>query len=370
MHPRRPELEALFAALIQRPGDPWSDLVSRVRSRLDPKVVVTALPIASGEAVVTATEDFEALWKRVPMLFDAAETDAALEVWAQVARGLLGRRAEVVDRRLFATDDPGRVPGLAKVIFGLEQAKLDQRDDLVDHDWPNRCRAAADAVAYVTVPRYFGDAKDGAVGGTAFLIDPSHVMTAFHVVEARDYEQELPPTEPELLRQIGEAKLAFNYVKRVGGQPDGTWMHGLTLAFHDKQLDIAVLKLAQPITTFAPVRFHNGGLPVVDDGLTFVANIVQHPNHEPKKIGLRNNAVWKVDDARLYYFTDTRGGSSGAPVFDDGWNVIAIHTGWEQIQSSLPIYLNRTLAVVNRGTRATKVVTALQNHATIALQHT
>ncbi len=102
--------------------------------------------------------------------------------------------------------------------------------------------------------------------------------------------------------------------------------------------------------------FRTSPLPKPKLGLGFVANIVQHPNHAPKKVGLRNNAVYDIDSKQLYYFTDTMGGSSGAPVFDDDWRVIAIHTGWDPIDGDEPVYLGRKMAVVNRGTLATCLI--------------
>ena len=77
--------------------------------------------------------------------------------------------------------------------------------------------------------------------------------------------------------------------------------------------------------------------------------------------------MWKVDTDRLYYFTDTRGGSSGAPVFNDDWCVIAVHTGWEQIAADAnnAIYLGRRQAVVNRGTRASRIATAVPPSVTL-----
>lgn len=59
-------------------------------------------------------------------------------------------------------------------------------------------------------------------------------------------------------------------------------------------------------------------------------NIIQHPSGLPKQISLYSNVVVFVGAGRVQYLTDTEPGSSGSPVFDRDWNVIALHHsgGW------------------------------------------
>ena len=54
-------------------------------------------------------------------------------------------------------------------------------------------------------------------------------------------------------------------------------------------------------------------------------NIIQHPYGGPKKVALRNNLVYDSNFPKLRYFTDTDHGSSGSPVFNDAWEVVALH---------------------------------------------
>jgi hypothetical protein len=53
--------------------------------------------------------------------------------------------------------------------------------------------------------------------------------------------------------------------------------------------------------------------------------IVQHPSGGPKKIALSHNVVAYVDAKRVQYLTDTEEGSSGSPVFDSEWRIVALH---------------------------------------------
>jgi V8-like Glu-specific endopeptidase len=53
--------------------------------------------------------------------------------------------------------------------------------------------------------------------------------------------------------------------------------------------------------------------------------VVQHPNGGYKQIVLTSNYVVAIKGHVLHYTTDTMPGSSGSPVFNDSWQVVAIH---------------------------------------------
>ncbi|MBK9166491.1 MAG: trypsin-like peptidase domain-containing protein [Bryobacterales bacterium] len=53
--------------------------------------------------------------------------------------------------------------------------------------------------------------------------------------------------------------------------------------------------------------------------------IIQHAGGEPKRVSLQNNLVAHSDSRLLQYYTSTLPGSSGSPVFDDEFTVVAIH---------------------------------------------
>jgi hypothetical protein len=59
-------------------------------------------------------------------------------------------------------------------------------------------------------------------------------------------------------------------------------------------------------------------------------NIIQHPGGGPKQISMAANVVVYLGGGRVQYLTDTLPGSSGSPVFDSEWNVVALHHsgGW------------------------------------------
>ncbi|WP_147198731.1 DNA/RNA non-specific endonuclease [Pantoea sp. CCBC3-3-1] len=56
-------------------------------------------------------------------------------------------------------------------------------------------------------------------------------------------------------------------------------------------------------------------------------NLIHHPGGAPQQITLRNNALLARHEQFLHYEADSEGGSSGAPVFNDGWQLVALHHG-------------------------------------------
>ena len=54
-------------------------------------------------------------------------------------------------------------------------------------------------------------------------------------------------------------------------------------------------------------------------------NIIQHPKGRYKEIVFRDNQVRAVEPPLVQYITDTDYGSSGSPVLDDWFNVVALH---------------------------------------------
>lgn len=63
------------------------------------------------------------------------------------------------------------------------------------------------------------------------------------------------------------------------------------------------------------------GKAVIGDAL----NIIQHPQGEPKQLVLRSNKLIDLFDHFAHYVTDTDRGSSGSPVYNDQWEVVALH---------------------------------------------
>lgn len=77
-------------------------------------------------------------------------------------------------------------------------------------------------------------------------------------------------------------------------------------------------------------------------------NIIQHPSGLPKQIAIYHNVVTYADSSRIQYLTDTLPGSSGSPVFDSQWRMVALHHsgGWLiEPETKRTLFRNEGIAV-------------------------
>lgn len=146
--------------------------------------------------------------------------------------------------------------------------------------------------------------------GSGFLIsEDSLFLTNNHVFPAKETAE--------------KSKVQFNYQLSLEELPLETDVYSIVPGTHltDAADDWAVVKLAgDPAKKYGYLKMAQQII-AKDD---FV-NIIQHPGGEYKQIGLYHNLVTYVDAGRVQYLTDTMPGSSGSPVFNSKWNVVALH---------------------------------------------
>jgi endonuclease G len=94
-----------------------------------------------------------------------------------------------------------------------------------------------------------------------------------------------------------------------------------------------------------------------------IANIVQHPDGRYKEVVLRENRLVSRLSTVLHYVADTEPGSSGSPVFNNEWRVVALHHWggpWRQQADDQGQPLPRE---INEGIRTSAIVTQLRQRA-------
>lgn len=153
---------------------------------------------------------------------------------------------------------------------------------------------------------------------SGFLIAPNVLLTNNHVF----------PTAASAQRSIAE----FDVEKDVFDQDLPIVAFELQpgrLFETSAELDYAVVAVSdtsQPGDTpllsygFIPLIASTGKV-IEGEWLT----IIQHPGGGPKEICVRENQLVKLTDDTVWYSTDTLGGSSGSPVFNNEWQVVALH---------------------------------------------
>jgi V8-like Glu-specific endopeptidase len=183
------------------------------------------------------------------------------------------------------------------------------------------CRIWVDATAAAGATAY----------GTGFLVSPSLLLTNHHVLGD-------PSVASRSLAQ-------FDYALHEDGSPyPATLFEVDANRFHlaDKALDFALVALRPNSREVRALSEFGWNQLFVEEGKAIEAqysNIIQHPSAGYKQLALRENRIVDIFGDYMHYTADTLGGSSGAPVFNDRWEVIALHHSgvWATTEAGKPL---------------------------------
>ncbi|MEV5103848.1 endonuclease [Streptomyces massasporeus] len=194
-------------------------------------------------------------------------------------------------------------------VLGLE--RLIGRNNLTPVAFLEEGVRASRSVGRVTI------SGPGGGHGTGFLVSSSLLLTNNHVL--RD------------ARVAARSTVAFAFQDGVDGNPLTPAVFQLEPArffVTDRALDYSLVAVAplgaqgEELSSFGRLVLSDAQGKVV---IGEFVNIVQHPRGEPKQLALRDNQIMDVLERFLHYESDTREGSSGSPVFNDQWEVVALH---------------------------------------------
>jgi len=149
--------------------------------------------------------------------------------------------------------------------------------------------------------------------GTGFLITKDLLLTCNHVL----------PSLEEAEKAVFRFNYQYNQGLGIGPTHDFSMKpKGFFATNHD--LDYSVLELDhEPGREWGYIKVSSGAAAKIK--LDERVNIIQHAGGRPKQISFRNNFVDYLDKNVIQYVTHTEPGSSGSPVFNDDWNLVAIH---------------------------------------------
>lgn len=205
--------------------------------------------------------------------------------------------------------------------------------------------------------------------GTGFMVSPRLMMTNNHVLGS--------PAD------AASSVIEFNYQEGVDGKRETSYPFDLEpgrFFMTDAALDFALVAVApvgrdgsRALSSFGWNRLHEEeGKAIVGEYLT----IIQHPNGEPKQIAIRENRLIDVLEDFLHYHTDTAPGSSGSPVFNDQWEIVALHHSgvWDADANGNPLTVdgkpwNKSMGehrikwIANEGVRISRILAHLRKFA-------
>jgi V8-like Glu-specific endopeptidase len=184
---------------------------------------------------------------------------------------------------------------------------MGSRNHLLKINWLSRGIRASRSVCQVV--------RSDGEKGTGFVLQGGYLMTNFHVLPSRDI--------------IKKSKVVFDFEEDLLGNQRKTSQFFLdpddVSLSPVEELDYAYVKIrdnqSNPLTQWDHLEPDTFSDPQVDDPVT----IIQHPLGETKQIALTANTIIGLKDDRVWYLTDTERGSSGSPVFNSDWKVIALH---------------------------------------------
>lgn len=166
--------------------------------------------------------------------------------------------------------------------------------------------------------------------GTGFLVGPRLLLTNFHVLDWSDIGEE--PLEQILPCTL----LEFDYEEQF----NGTMRTAVTFCLEPSTLLLTSSWDQLDYVLVAVQQRNNEGTASIDSfGYNRLAGdlgkiakgervfVIQHPNGQPKQVVLQNNRLIDRDEEVPYltYEADTGAGSSGSPVFNRQWEVVALH---------------------------------------------
>lgn len=220
-------------------------------------------------------------------------------------------------------DDPDQIEARAERLLGdavgsraVRQAarhegvleRIIAENDLQPSLFLGRGTAIAESVGRISL-------ADGGAG-TGFLVGRRLLLTNNHVL-------------PDAASAAG-AFVEFDFELGTDGRPEAPAAFDLdpgTLFLTDAEIDASLVAVAPASGVVAGEKYGWNKL-LTQQGKIVIgeaANVIGHPSGRRKEIAVRHNRLLDQLPDFLHYEADTEPGNSGSPVFNDQWEVVALH---------------------------------------------
>lgn len=230
-------------------------------------------------------------------------------------RGLLDRTAVAVADAPTLRRRIAQALGEGSDAGQLAVDRLMTGTDQLNVNYLERGMIAADAVVRVEVR----NGESAVVGcATGFMVSPRLLLTNNHVLPTAD--------------DAAQSWVHFRHEFDAFGNPVESCVFGLdpsAFFFTDTDLDVTVVAVAEetPDRRHRAARF--GWLRLSGSPDTVLPGewltLVHHPSGCAKQLALRQNLLIRSGDSDLWYASESAWPSSGAPLFNDSWQVVALH---------------------------------------------
>jgi endonuclease G, mitochondrial len=221
--------------------------------------------------------------------------------------------------------------------------------DFVGVSFLERARRAASAVGRIVY-------RSGhSPRGSGFLIGDGLLITNHHVIDSAAL--------------AGDLLVEFDYELDLAGNPREVTRfefapQTLFVSSGSDLLDYTVVALGRNLSGGGSTEGF-GFLPLLSNNdkhtLGEYVNVVQHPQGDFKQVVLRENLLLSRLETVLHYRADTEPGSSGSPVFNDQWQVIALHHWGEPYTETVDADNRPLRGDMNEGVRISAIVEALRS---------
>lgn len=206
------------------------------------------------------------------------------------------------------------------------------------------------SVARVVLTQPHAGLAAGDGWATGFMVSPNLLLTNNHVINSADFRRKV--------------KFQFNFqlAPNLSSRPVDEYFPDLDGAFLTvPELDFTLVQLLprHDGADGAVSRAGNtwGWISIAEPPEFFdgqYLNAIQHPSGREKKIAIQDNLISELYENVVRYTTDTLPGSSGSPVFDNAWRVVALHHASGRLVGTRPVN--------NQGIRIDAIVRRLRNH--------